>query len=177
MFQSYSVKGEITLGWVKIPKKACSIIHTKTQAVLISFHVPSGIYLLLLFSHQVSNSLRPHGLQHASLPCSSLFPRLYSNSCPLGQWCHPTISSSVTPFSSQLQFFPASGSFPMSRLFTTGGQSIGASASALVLSMNIQCWFLLRMTGLISLQSKGLSRIFSNATIPMIPCKLIPETF
>ena len=90
--------------------------------------------------------------------------RVYSNSCPLSCWCHPTISSSIVPFSSCLQSFPASGCFPMSWLFTTGGQSIGASASASVLPMNIQDWFPLGLTGWISLQSKGLSRVFSNTT-------------
>ena len=111
----------------------------------------------------VSNSLRHHGLQHARLPCPLLTPRACSNSCPSSQWCHPTISSSVVPFSSCPQSFPASGSFQMSQLFTSGGQSIGASAS--VLPMNIQDWFSLQLTGLISLQSKGLSRVFSNTTV------------
>ena len=91
-----------------------------------------------------------HGLQHASLPCSSLFPRVCSNSCPSSWWCHPTISSFVVPFSSHLQSFPASGSFPVSQFFTSGGQSIGASASGSVLPMNIQGWFLLGLTDLIS---------------------------
>ena len=110
----------------------------------------------LLFTHSVmSNSLWPHGLQHTRLPCPSPSPGACSNSCPLSQWCHPTISSSVVPFSSCLQSFPASGSFQMSQFFTSGGQSIGASASASVLLMNIQDWFPLGWTGLISLQSKG----------------------
>ena len=112
----------------------------------------------------VSDSLRPHGLQHARPPCPSPTPRVYSNSCPLNQWCHPTISASFFPFSSRLQSFPASGSFPMSWFFTAGGQSIGVSASASVLPMNIQDWFPLGWTGWISLQSKGLSRVFSNTT-------------
>jgi len=113
----------------------------------------------LLLSHSaVSHSLLPYGLQHARLPCPLLSPRSCSNSCPLSWWCHPIISSSVLPFSSCLQSFPASGSFPMSQLFTSGDQSIGASASASVLPMNIQDWFLLGLTYLISLQSKGLSR-------------------
>ena len=111
------------------------------------------------------NSLRPHGLQHARLPCPSPFPGIYSNSCPLSQWCHPIISSSVIPFSSCLQSFTASGSFLMSQFSASGHQSIGASASASVLSMNILDWFPLGFTGLISLQSKGLSKIFSNTTI------------
>ena len=104
----------------------------------------------------------PPGLQHTRLPCPSLSPGVYSNSCPMSQWCHPTISSSVTPFSSHLQSFPTSGSFLMSWLFASGGQIIGASALASVLSMNIQGWFHLRLTGWISLQSKGLSRVFSK---------------
>ena len=106
----------------------------------------------------VANSLQLHGLQHAKFPCPSLSPRVYSNSCPLSWWCHPTISSSVIPFSSCPQSFPASGSFPMSQLFTSGGQSIGASVSSL--PMDIQGWFPLGLTGLISLQSKGPSRAF-----------------
>ena len=103
-----------------------------------------------------------HGLQHARHPCPSPSPRACSNSCPLSQWCHSTILSSVISFSSWLQFFPASGSFPVCWLFAADGQSIGASAS--VLPMNIQDWFPLGLTGLISLQSKGLSRVFSNTT-------------
>ena len=110
----------------------------------------------------MSNSLRPHGLQHTRFPCPSPTPRACSDSCPSSRWCHPTISSSVIPFSSCLQSFPASGSFQMSQFFASGGQSIGVSASALVLPMNIQDWFPLGLTGWISLQSKGLSRVFSN---------------
>ena len=113
----------------------------------------------------VSDSLWPHGLQPARLPCPLPIPVACSNSCPLNQWCHPTISSSVIPFSSGLQSFPASGSFLMSQFFTSGGQSIGVSASASVLPMNIQDWFPLGWTSLISLQSKGLSRVFSNTTV------------
>ena len=122
--------------------------------------------LLLLFGHWVRfESLWPHGLQHASLPCLSLSPRVYSDSRPSSQWCHPTITSSVTPFSSCLQSFPASGSFQVSQLFSSGGQSIGASASASVLPMTIQGWFPVGLTGLISLQSKALSRVFSSTKI------------
>ena len=106
-----------------------------------------------------------HGLQQARLPCPSTVPDGYSNSCPSSQWCHSIISSSVIPFSSWLQSFPASGSFPMSQFFASCGQSIGASASASVLPMNIQGWFPLGLTGLISLLSKGLSRVFSNTTV------------
>ena len=113
----------------------------------------------------VSDSLWPHGLQHARPPCPSPTLRTYSNSYPLSCWCHPTISFSVIPFSCRLQSFPASGSFQMSQFFTSGGQSIGVSASASVLPIKIQDWFLLRLTGWISLQSKGLSRVLSNTTV------------
>ena len=118
------------------------------------------------FSRSVmSNSLWPHGLQHTKPPCPSPTPKVYSNSCPLSRWCHPTISSSVVPFSSCLQSFSASGSFQRSQLFAWGGQSIGVSASTSILPMNIQDWFPLGLTGWISLQSKGLSRVFSNTTV------------
>ena len=113
----------------------------------------------------MSDSLRPYELQHARIPWPSLSPRVCSNSCPLSQCCHPTASFSVSPFSFCPQFFPASEYFPMRRLFASGGQSIGASVSASVLPMNIQGWFPLGLTGLISLQSKGLSRVFSNTTV------------
>ena len=113
----------------------------------------------------MSTSLKFHGLQHTRLPCPSPTPRACLNSCPSSWWCHPTISSSVVPFSSYLQSFPASGSFPMSQSFASGGQSTGVSALASVLPMNIQGWFLLGWTGLISLQSKGLSRVFSKTTV------------
>ena len=106
-----------------------------------------------------------HGLQHARPSCSSPTPGIYSNSCPLSQWCHPTISSSVIPFSSLLQSFPASGSLQTNQFFTSGGQSIEFSASSLVLPMNIQDWFPLGWTSVNSLQSKGLSRVFSNTTV------------
>ena len=113
----------------------------------------------------MSDSLRPHGLQHARLPCPSPTPRACSNSGPLSQRCHPTISSPVIPFSSYLQSCLASGSFPMNQLFASGGQSTGASASASVLPMSIQGWFPLRWTSLISLLSKGLSRVLYSTTI------------
>ena len=126
----------------------------------------SGIGSLVQFSHLVmSDSLWPHGLQHTRPPGPSPTPVVYSNSCSLGWWMHPTISSSVGPFSSCLQSFPASGSFPMSQFFASGGQSIGVSASASVLPMNIQDWFPWGWTGWISLQPKGLSSIFSNTTV------------
>ena len=110
----------------------------------------------------MSNSLRPHGLKHARLLCPSPTLGAYSNSCPLSQWCHPTISSSVIPFSSCSQSFPASGSLPMSQLFTSGGQSIGVWVSASVLPMNIHSWFSLGLTDLISLQSKGLLSLLQH---------------
>ena len=123
-----------------------------------------------LFQFQFSCSvvfdyLQPHGLQHARPPCPSPTPGVYSNSWPLSQWFHPTISSSVVPFSSCPQSFPAWGSLQMSQPFASGGQSIGASASASVLPMKIQDWFLLGWTSWISLKSKGLSRVFSNTTV------------
>ena len=118
------------------------------------------------FSHSVvSNALQTHGLQYARLPFPSPTPRAYSNSYPLIWWCHPTISLSAVPSSSHLQAFPASGSFPMSQFFASGGQSIGISASASVLPMNIQDWFPLGWSGWISLQSKGLSGVFSDTTV------------
>ena len=130
--------------------------------------VPPGKpkHLLLLFSLSVmSNSLWLHARQHSRLPCPSLTPRTCSDSCPLSQWCHPTILSSDVRFSSCLQSFPASWSFLMSQLFVSGGQSTGVSASASVLPMNIQDWFTLGLTSLISLQSKEFSRVFSNTTV------------
>ena len=118
------------------------------------------------FSRSVmSNSLRPHGLQHARPPCPSPTPRVYPNLCPLSRWCHPTISSYVVPFCSHLQSFPASGSFQMSQLFASGGHSIRVSASPSVLPMNTQHWSPSEWTGWTSLQSKGLSRVFSNTTV------------
>ena len=124
------------------------------------------IFSSVQFSRSVvSDSLRPHELQHARPPCPSPTPGVHPNTCPLSQWCHPTISSSVVPFSSCPQSFPASGSFPMSQLFTSGGQSTGVSASTSVLPMNTQDWSPLGWTGWISLQSKRLSRVFSNTTV------------
>ena len=117
------------------------------------------------FSHSVvSDSLQPHELQDARPPCPLPAPGVHPNSCPSTQWCHPAISSSVIPFSSCPQSLPASGSFPMSQLFAWGGQSIGVSASTSVLPENTQDWSS-EWTGWISLQSKGLSRVFSNTTV------------
>jgi len=133
-------------------------VHLQRMCILLCSNGMS-----VLFSHSVvSNSLRLYQLQHARLPCPLPTPRACSNSCPSSQWCHPTISSSVVHFSYHLQSFPASGSFPMSWLLTSGGLSTGASASASVLSVNIQDWFPLGLTGWISLLSKGLSRVSSN---------------
>ena len=140
------------------------------QCRQILYHLSSKGSLILAsvqFSHSVvSDSLRLHGLQYARPPCPSPTPGVYSNSCPLSQWCHPTISASVIPFSSCLQSLPASGSFQMSQFFISGGQSIGVSASASALPRNIQDWYTLGWTDWISLQSKGLSRVFfSNTTV------------
>ena len=122
------------------------------------------VYKQVQFSRSVmSTSLWSHGPQHSRLPCPSPTPQAYSNSCPSSRWCHPAISSSVVPFSSRLQSFPESRSLPMSQFFTSGGQSIGSSAS--VLPMNIQDWFPLGWTDWISLQSKGLLRVFSYTTV------------
>ena len=130
------------------------------------WEAPSVQFHSVQFSHSVMcDSLWPRGLQHARPPCLSPTPGACSNSCRLSQWCHPTISSSVVPFSFCLQSFPASGSFQMSQFFASSGQSIGVSASSSVLPMNIQDWFPLEWTGWISLQSKGFSRVFSNTTV------------
>ena len=114
----------------------------------------------------MSDSLQPNGLQHTRISCPSPSLRVCSNSCPLSWWCHPILSSSVVPFSSFLQSLPASGSFPMSQLFASGGQSIGTSVSVSVLPMNSQGWFSLGLTGLFSFLSKGLSRAFSSTRVP-----------
>ena len=151
--------------WVQFVSAATSIMKFSS-----TFHLRSWQHWGLLsrfmtqfsslqLSHSVmSDSMWPHGLQHTRLLCPSPTPEVYSNSCPLSWWCHPTFSSSVLPFS-HLQSFPASGYFQMSQFFTSGGQSIQVSASTSVLPMNIQDWFPLAWTGWISLQSKGLSRV------------------
>ena len=124
------------------------------------------LYSVSQFGHSVvPDYLQSHRMQHASVLSTWPIPGAYSNSCPSSRRCYPTISSSLVPFSSHLQSFPASGSFPVSQLFTSGGQSIGVSASASVLPMNIQDWFPLGWTGWISLLSKGLSRVFSKTTV------------
>ena len=132
-------------------------VHTRTQRAIVTGKSVQSL--------SASDSLWTHGLLQARLPCSSPTPGAYSNSCPLSQWCHPTISSSVIPFSSCLQSFPASGSFQMSQFFTLGGQGIRVSASASVLPINIQDWFPLGWTSWISLKSKGPSRVFSNTIV------------
>ena len=133
--------------------------------MLYTCNLPSIICQFSSVAQSCLDSLQPHRLQHARPPCPSPTPGVYSNLCPLSWWCHPTISSSVVPFSSCPQSLPASGSFPMSQPFAWGGQSIGISASASVLPMNTQDWSPLGWTGWISLQSKGLSRVFSNTTV------------
>ena len=151
--------------WVTVHGVAKSMtwLSTHTHTHTHKYHYnPIHNSKWIQFSHSVvSDSLWPHGLQHARFPCPSPTSGAYSNSCPLTQWCHPTISFSVIPFSSCLWSFPASRSFQMSQFFTSGGQSIGVSASASVLPMNIQDWFPLGCTAWISLRSKGLSRVFS----------------
>ena len=141
----------------------------KQEVIQMSIIWWMGRQMMVRFSPVQSlrraNSSRPHESQHARPPCPSPVPGACSDSRPSSQWSHPAISSSVAPFSSCLQSFPASGSFPMSQLFTSGGQSIGASASASVLPTNIQGWSPLGLNTLISLQSKGLSRVFSNTTV------------
>ena len=127
--------------------------------------VYSFIYSVQFSCSVMSDSLWPHEPQHTRHSCSAPTPRVYPSSCPLSRWCHPTISSSVVPFSSCPQSFPASGSFQMSQLFTWGGQSIGVSASASFLPKNTQDWSPLGWTGWISLQSRGLSRVFFNTTV------------
>ena len=122
-------------------------------------------FISVQLSRWVVSDFATCGLQDARLSCPSPTPGAYSNSCPSSRWCHPTLSSSVIPLSFHLQSFPATGSFPMSMFFTSGGQGIGVSALASVLPMNTQDWSPLGWTGLISLQSKGLSRIFSNTTV------------
>ena len=143
--------------------------HTHVLWVL-SHHLEEELVQFSQFgSSVVSNFLWPHGLQHARSPCPSPTPAVHPNSCPLSQWCHPAILSSVVPFSSCLQYFQASRSFQMSQLSASGSQNIGVSASTSVLPMNTQDWSLLEWTGWISLQSKGLSRVFSNTTVQKHP--------
>ena len=134
----------------------------KRKIFMVSTEKNSEIIPVQFIHSVVFDSLRPHGLQHARLPCLPPSPRVCSDSCPSSWWCHPAISPAVIPFSSRLQSFPASGSFPMSQLFASGGQSIGASASASVLPVNTQDWFPPEWTGWISMQSKGLSSLLQH---------------
>ena len=142
---------------VSLPQKDFFSLLSRSNLHISSVHFSSIA--------QSCPTLRPHELQHARPPCPSQTPGVHSNSCPSSWWLHPAISSSVTPFSSCPQSLPASGSFPKSQLFAWGGQSIGVSASASVLPMNTQDWSSLGWTGWISLQSKGLSRVFSNTVV------------
>ena len=147
------------------------LLHSAPWRKLRLFHIRHKIFSSVQFSCLImSDSLRPHETQHARPPWPSPIPRLHPNPCPLSQWCHPTISSSVIPISSCPQSGPASGSFQMSQLFASGGQSTGVSASTSVLPMNVQDWFPLGWTGWISLQFKGLSRVFSNTTVQKHQC-------
>ena len=156
----------LRLSWSKSTKKINFFLPASlVQKILFPWNDDSLFSSVQFSCSVVSNSLPPHEPQHARPPCPSPTPSVHPNPCPLSRWCHPTISSSVIPFSSCPQSFPASGSFQMSQLFTSGGQSIGVSASTSVLPMNTQDWSPLRWTGWISLQSKGLSRVFSNTTI------------
>ena len=146
--------------------KFCSEFKANYSVQLTCVLILTSIQLSLQFSRSVvSNSLQPHESQHARPPCPSPTLGVCPNSCPLSWWCHPAILSSVIPFSSCLQSFPSSGSFPMSQLFRSGGQSTGVSASTSVLPVNTQNWSPLGWIGWISLQSKGLSRVFSNTTV------------
>ena len=141
------------------------LLFWRRQVKIKMLSIFAKLFSSVQFSRSVmSNSLRPHESQHARPPCPSPSPRVHSNSCPLSRWCHPAIPSSVIPFSSCPQSLPASESFAMSQLFAWGGQSIGVSALASFLPMNTQDWFSLEWTGWI-LQSKGLSRVFSNTTV------------
>ena len=147
-------------------KTLLSICVSPNSHIQLTMCWSSWIFILVQFSHSVvSNSLQPHEPQHARPPCPSPTPGVYPNSCPLSWWCHPTISFSVIDFTSCLQSFPTLGSFPMSQLFASDGQNIGVSALASFLPKNIQDWPPLEWTGWITLQSMGLSRVFSNTTI------------
>ena len=184
-WKSKRVPENINFWFTDYAKDFDSVDHNKLWKILKEMGIPDHLTWLLrnLYAGQEAtirtvhgtivqfscsvmfNSLRPHVLQHARPPCPSPTARVHPNSCPLSRWCHPTISFSLIPFSSCPQSFPASGSFQMSQLFPLSGQSIGVSASASVLPMNIQDWSPLGWTGWISLQSKGLSRIFSNTIV------------
>ena len=162
---------EMVARWTASP--VTSIFWRLHRCLVLKVHLH-----LSLFTHSVvSDSLQPHGLQHTGLSCPSSSPGACSNPCPLSQWYHPTISSSVAPFISCLQFFPASGSFQMSQIFASGGQSTGASASASVLPMSIQDWFPLGLTGLISLLSKEISSLLQHQQFKRIKFSLLNPFF
>ena len=154
--------------WLWLQTVPCLKILQKKSSMAFHLRISSKVIQSVQFSSIKSNSLWAHGLQHARLPCPSPTPGTYSNSHPSSRWCHPTISFSVIPFSSCLQSFSGSGSFPMSQFFASGGRSIGVSASASVLPMNIQYWFPLGWTGWISLVSKGFSR-FESSKVVTVP--------
>ena len=149
---------------------------TYCGACHLHIHGRGGPHSVQFSCSVVSDSLRSHESQNAKPPCPSPTPGVYSSSCPLSRWCHPAISFSVVPFSSCPQYLPASGSFPMSQLFAWGGQNIGVSASASVLPMNTQGWLPLGWTGWVSLQSKGLSRVFSNNTVQFFSTRLSSQS-
>ena len=164
---SHEIKRLLLLGKRAMPNLE-SILKSRDTTLPTKIHLGQsyGFSSSVQFSRSVvSSSLGPHELQHARCPYPSPALRVHPNPCPLSQWCHPTISSSVVPFSSCPQSFPESGSFQMSQLFTSGGQSIGVSALTSVLPMNTQDWFPLGWTGRLSLQSKALLRVFSNTTV------------
>ena len=158
----YRIRIQIKISWGEKHIKVKSGKILTMELPFFSSHRFSSVHFSRLV---MSNSLRPHEQQHARPPCPSPTPGAHPNSCPLSQWCHPTISSSVVPFSSCPQSFPPSGSFQMSQLFVSGGQSFGISASTSVLPMNTQDWSPLGWNGWISLQSRGLSRVFSYSTV------------
>ena len=181
---SHEIKRRLLLGRkvmtnLDIILKRCSyryvsiIFQIYNLYIVVCICKPNSMNIIISYISQSVSSVaqscptlcNPRDCSTPGLPVPSPTPRVYSNSCPLSQWCHPTISSSVFPFFSRLQSFPASGSFPMSQFFELGGQSTGVSASASVFPMNIQCWFPLGWTGWISLQSKGLSSVFFNTTV------------
>ena len=167
---------QVPVGCLCISRRVTSISASRSRAPP---HLGNPKYPPVQFSSvtQLCPTLRPHGPQHARPPCPSQSPGVYPNSCPSSLWGHPTISSSVVSFSSCPQSFPASGSFPMSQLFTSGGQSIGVSASTSVLPMNTQDWSPLGWTGWTSVPSKGLSRVFSSTTVQKHQFfKYIPQT-
>ena len=164
-FKNLFCASHFALGLIKASQTARLVYYPHITDKKLETQRYLGICPVQFSRSAVSDSLWPHGLQHARPPCPSPTPRVYSNSCPSSCWCHPTVSSSIVPFSSHLQSFPASQSFPMSQFFISGGQTIGVSASASVLPMIIQDWSPLGLTGWIFLQSKGLSRVFFNTTV------------